>query len=92
MLKDEPVFFVMGRSPSIIVPQSNDVILALPSIDPKMEELGVCVAFAKVSDSGRLSFTRPFQGCKTFNPSLEVGAETSLFRGEVSGFLGNVEL
>jgi hypothetical protein len=53
---------------AIIVFESDDEIFASPSINSKMEELGVGVALPEIADSGGLTFARSIQRGKTFHP------------------------
>jgi hypothetical protein len=71
---------------------SQDVILALSGINPKMEEFGVSVALAEVADSGSLTLTRSLQSGEASDPTFEIGAEPSFLLRKRARLLGDIQL
>jgi hypothetical protein len=74
------------------VPEPQDVILVLSGTDPKVEELGISIAFTEVADSRSLVFARSFQSGEAFDLTFEIGAEPSFLLRERARFLGDIQL
>jgi hypothetical protein len=57
-----------------------------------MEELGVGIAVAEVTNFGSLTLAGPFKRCKSLYPTFQIGTEPTFIFGESTGFLNHIQL
>jgi hypothetical protein len=92
VLKDELILVFMSRSPTIVVLESEDVVLAFPGVDTQVENFCVRITLTEIADSRGLPFPGSFQGSETFDTLLKVGAKSSFIRREGAELLSHVQL